>query len=78
MPKKRKPKQPKWALESDDPVVQLLVSVGTLVNRKNYIRLAFLGDQNEKRMLPAEYEADLPEPLRLWDDEGNKRDITKL
>lgn len=70
--------QPKWALESKDAVVQLLVRMGTPVNRANYIRIAFMGDRDEGQELPAEYEAELPEPLRLWDDDGNRRDISTL
>ncbi len=70
--------QPTWALDSDDVVVQFLVKTGTLVNRANYIRVAFMGDQDEDEELPAEYEAGLPEPLRLWDDDGNERDLSKL
>jgi hypothetical protein len=71
-------RQPQWALDSDDAVVQILVNSGTLVNRANYIRLAFMGDEPEDEELPAEYEAGLPEPLRAWDDDGNERDISKL
>ena len=71
-------RQPQWALDSDDAVVQILVNSGTLVNRANYIRIAFMGDESEDEELPAEYEAGLPEPLRLWDDDGNERDISKL
>jgi hypothetical protein len=70
--------QPAWALDSDDAVVQFLVKAGTLVNRANYIRVAFMGDEPEDEELPAEYEAGLPEPLRAWDDDGNERDISKL
>ena len=70
--------QPGWALDSDDAVVQFLVKAGTLVNRANYIRVAFMGDEPEDEELPAEYEAGLPEPLRAWDDDGNERDISKL
>lgn len=70
--------QPTWALDSDDGVVQFLVKAGTLVNRANYIRVAFMGDEPEDEELPAEYEAGLPEPLRAWDDDGNERDISKL
>lgn len=70
--------QPQWALDSDDGVVQFLVKAGTLVNRANYIRIAFMGDEPEDEELPAEYEAGLPEPLRAWDDDGNERDISKL
>jgi hypothetical protein len=70
--------QPAWALESDDVVVQMLIRAGTKVSRANYIRLAFMGDQDENGELPAEYEADLPEPLRSWDQDGNKRDIRSL
>ena len=65
-------------MESDDPVVRLLVKFGTVVNRANYVRLAFMGDQDGNSALPAEYEAGLPEPLRLWDQDGNRRDIRKL
>jgi hypothetical protein len=71
-------RQPQWALDSDDAVVQILVNSGTLVNRANYIRIAFMGDEPEDEELPAEYEAGLPEPLRAWDDDGNERDISKL
>jgi hypothetical protein len=71
-------RQPEWALDSDDAVVRILVNSGTLVNRANYIRLAFMGDEPEDEELPAEYEAGLPEPLRAWDDDGNERDISKL
>jgi len=71
-------RQPEWALDSDDAVVQFLVKAGTLVNRANYIRVAFMGDEPEDEELPAEYEAGLPEPLRAWDDDGNERDISKL
>ncbi len=70
--------QPAWALESDDSVVQFLVKSGTHVNRANYIRVAFMGDQDEDGLLTAEYEAGLPEPLRVWDQDGNRRDISKL
>lgn len=70
--------QPTWALDSDDGVVQFLVKAGTLVNRANYIRVAFMGDEPEDEELPAEYEAGLPEPLRAWDDDGKERDISKL
>jgi hypothetical protein len=71
-------RQPQWALDSDDAVVQILVNSGTLVNRANYIRIAFMGDEPEDEELPAEYEAGLPDPLRAWDDDGNERDISKL
>jgi hypothetical protein len=70
--------QPAWALDSDDAVVQFLVKAGTLVNRANYIRVAFMGDEPDDEELPAEYEAGLPEHLRAWDDDGNERDISKL
>lgn len=70
--------QPQWALESDDYVVRMLVKIGTKVNRANYIRLAFMGDQDENGELDAELEAGLPEQLRVWDGDGNKRDISKL
>jgi len=70
--------QPAWALESDDVVVQMLIRAGTKVSRANYIRLAFMGGQDENGELPAEYEADLPEPLRSWDQDGNRRDIRSL
>ena len=55
-------RQPKWALESDDTVVKLLVKAGTLVTRANYIRVAFFGEQGDD--LDAEYEAGLPPELQ--------------
>ena len=55
-------RQPKWALESDDPVVGFLLKAGTLVNRENYIRVAFFGEQGDD--LDPEYEAGLPPELQ--------------
>jgi hypothetical protein len=55
-------RQPKWALESDDPVVLLLLQAGTPVTRANYIRVAFFGEQGDD--LDAEYEAGLPPELQ--------------
>ncbi len=75
---KKPVEQPQWALESDDAVVQMLLKCGTPVNRANYIRMAFWGDQDENGELDAELEAGLPEQLRVWDQDGNKRDISKL
>ena len=70
--------QPAWAFETDDAVVQFLIKCGTPVNRANYIRVAFMGEQDQDGVLDAEYEAGLPEPLRVWDQDGNRRDISKL
>jgi hypothetical protein len=69
-------KPPRWALEIDDVVVQKMIKAGTEVTRANYIRLAYWGAQDEEGELPAEYEAGLPEPLRRWDENGNRRDFT--
>ncbi len=66
-------KQPQWALESTNSIVRSLVKMNVRVTRSNYIDLNYLGDYDPKQSLPAELEMSLPEPLRLYDEDGRER-----
>jgi hypothetical protein len=66
-------RQPQWALKSTDSIVRSLVKENVLVTRSSYIDFNYLGDYDPKRSLPAELEMSLPEPLRLYDEDGRER-----
>jgi hypothetical protein len=70
---KKPVKQPQWALESTNSIVRSLVKMNILVSRSSYIDFNYLGEYDPKQSLPAELEMSLPEPLRLYDEDGRER-----
>lgn len=51
----------------EDMIVAYLKKLGIKVDRKTYVTLNSMGDQDGSEMLPAEEEAELPESLQHSD-----------
>jgi hypothetical protein len=60
----------------EDAVVCLMLQGGVPLNRENYIRLAFLGEQTDD--LDAEYESELPELFLKGFSEAELKIITEM
>lgn len=54
-----------------DVVVELLHRAGVPLTRKNYLNMAYFGKPPKE--LSAEEEAELPEEIRKWREDGSER-----